>query len=307
MKAVGLFWENEVEGALDMPRQLLSNIFEEDQDRRIRIMFRFHWTPLLLLPLLACQGSHGEEESVPEQEKEELQKTPEKSSGTKEAPEDGVLSQKAIEERFPQESREELDIRFPIVRAHRYSDREGTHLFVMTERIAQTGAEVKEKVGFLDDVTKVAGDTLKDSIRGHHFSIRDGKLKKEWDLLDFILEDNGVCEEFSISFWPRYCSFTDMDEDGRVDPLIVYRTLGLNGISDGRVKALLYYKGKKYAVRFRNGTLDGQSRTRIDRDFAQLPEKVLEQVEQRLQRMREQEMEAWNLEIDTKLPRKGQE
>lgn len=264
----------------------------------LRISF-FSCGLLLCLMVSACQ--HGEEAKGGEEGKNG-------SEGSSELLKEmeGVrsrsLSDEEIGRSFGSERKERLGIRYPIVEAFRYSDREGEHVFVVTERVDLTGTEAEKKAGHLDDVMQVAGDTLKDTLKGHKLRIEAGRLSKEWGLRDFILEDNGVSEEYSIGFWSRYSSFSDMDGDDRIEPFIVYRTLGMNGLSDGRVKMLLYFKGDKYAIRHRNGTLDGQSRTRVDDRFRELPSAVQEKVEQRVQRLKEEQKDAWNLEIWPNFP-----
>lgn len=223
----------------------------------------------LFILLIGCQA--GEQSSKGgNTEKKALKK--EKSSLELKS---DTLTDKELNKFFPQEVKERWGIHYPIYRTYRYLDEAGEHFFVMTE----SSYEPKDKP---------AGDhpsPFNDSIKGHKFRMEGDELKKEWDLRDFILEENTASKEYSIWFWTNYCSFKDADEDGRIEPIIVYGTSGRNYTSDGRIKILVYDEGEKYAIRHQNGTLDQQRHTRIEAKFSDLSEGIRTQVNKLMERM----------------------
>ena len=105
--------------------------------------------------------------------------------------------------------------------------------------------------------------------------MKDKQIKTNWTITDFIDET-----EKSISFWTRYLSLTDIDNDGYIDPIIVYGTKSLYGedFEEGRVKILVYYLGKKIAIRHQNSTIDDGRHTQIDKTFFYLPTKLKKKV-----------------------------
>jgi hypothetical protein len=63
-------------------------------------------------------------------------------------------------------------------------------------------------------------------------------------------------KEYAIWFWKSYFSFEDYDGDGRVDPFLVYGTWGDDGYENGRIKFIIYFNGKKFAMRHQSSTFD---------------------------------------------------
>jgi hypothetical protein len=66
---------------------------------------------------------------------------------------------------------------------------------------------------------------------------------------------------------------------------MIYGSTGMNGKSDGRLKVLVYYKGKKVAIRHQNAILDGERVTVVDKEFYELPDKVQSFVKGVMKRM----------------------
>lgn len=117
---------------------------------------------------------------------------------------------------------------------------------------------------------------MKKNIKAFNISfLKDKQLKINWTITDFIDET-----EKSIGFWTRYLSLTDIDNDGYIDPIIVYGTKSLYGedFEEGRVKILIYYLGKKIAIRHQNSTIDDGRHTQIDKTFFNLPTKIKKRV-----------------------------
>lgn len=155
-----------------------------------------------------------------------------------------------------------MHIKWPVFRAYAFNDEAGDHLLILTEK------------------------PLLNSPNNHNDSIQAFCLKHlptghivEWQLLDYLAPTQNVHDtEFSTWFWTKYLRLADWDGDGLVEPLIVYGTAGINGMADGRLKLMLYYKGKKYAIRHQNSPLDGLRSTRVDKDFYALPTSIRAQV-----------------------------
>lgn len=85
--------------------------------------------------------------------------------------------------------------------------------------------------------------------------------------------------ESTIWFWTSDISFKDYDGDGLIEPVIVYGTWGINGYDDGRVKIIIFYKGKKVAIRHQSSVLDGGRSTEYDAAYESLPKKLKEDLE----------------------------
>lgn len=175
-----------------------------------------------------------------------------------------VLTDSIVQTVFTDAIKKELGIRFPIFKAYEYNDKLGKHYLVLTENGKET--EVKE----------VKNDTIK----AFQILSESNKLSIQWSINDFKLKRNEISEETSIWFWSKYIELNDIDGDGIIDPIIIYGTSGMNGVGDGRVKILTYYKNKKTAIRHQNGELDFQRNTKVDKDFYELPTKIQTRVEE---------------------------
>ncbi len=154
-----------------------------------------------------------------------------------------------------------LKFTYPIYRAYQYTDKGGKHFLIMTENNLNNNYSACYKTQ-QNCITK---------IKAYNYHYKNGKCRLEWQMNDFILPKNEVDKEYFISFWTKYFQLADYDNDGLIEPIIVYGTLTRNGTSDGRIKILTYYHGKKVAIRHQNGTLDYQRNTQVDKAFYQLP------------------------------------
>ena len=167
-----------------------------------------------------------------------------------------ILSKEDVEQLFPDNVKETFKIQYPIRRVYSYADASGDYLMALTESVDQV----------------VEGDTLHHRIKAFHFKRRDDKLEKVREINDFIID-----EEASLWFWTRYSLFTDIDEDGLVDPIVIYGTRPEN-LDSFRVRILIYYKNKKYAIRHHNCNLDFCRFTQIDKDFYSLPQPIIKRI-----------------------------
>lgn len=175
-----------------------------------------------------------------------------------------ILSPGTVSAIFTDDVAQQFNLQHPIRRVYSYQDRSGIYYLALCESI--------------DDISKE--DTL-------HYKIKAVNLKKEpagfvktWELNDFINKND---EESSIWFWTKFCEIKDLDGDGNIDPLIVYGSSGINGSDDGRIKLLLYYKGRKIAIRHQNSILDDGRNTQMDAAFYTLPQSIQQHIRKLMQ------------------------
>jgi len=174
-----------------------------------------------------------------------------------------MLSKPGATKVFSESIKSRFDINFPIVRTYSYTDSSGKYYMLLTEKY--DGIEHK--------------DTIHKTIKAFNFKSTAAGPEKQWEVNDAAEKGAPDYEgETSIWFWTKFCVFQDIDNDGLADPILVYGTSGSNGTDDGRVKILLYYKGKKILIRHKNGTLDDERNTKVDAAFYSLPAAIQNQV-----------------------------
>ncbi|WP_160114356.1 M949_RS01915 family surface polysaccharide biosynthesis protein [Aquimarina sp. AU119] len=175
------------------------------------------------------------------------------------------LSKEEIQSLFTKKIKDQLGINYGIWKAYVYNDHEGEHYAVFTEHFLRTNE--KE-------------ESLYDSIRAFNLIYRDKQFKINYTTNDFKKEG-----EESIWFWTKYSEFSDWDKDGLIDPLVIYGSSGQDMYNDGRVKILIYYKGKKIGIRHQNSEVDDERYTTVDKEFYMLPVKIQHVVKQKMQMM----------------------
>ncbi len=172
-----------------------------------------------------------------------------------------TLTQDKINEIFTENKKTQLGIEFDIWKVYDYKDKTGNYYLVLTENKSNINQESRVNL----------------SIKAFNFKIENQTWKKTFETNDF--KEN---HENSIWFWTRYIYSEDFDNDGIIEPIIIYGTSGSNNYDDGRIKILIYHKGKKVGIRIQNGILDDERNLRIDKEFYLLPktiqDKVLEQM-----------------------------
>ncbi|MXO07151.1 YARHG domain-containing protein [Flavobacterium sp. HBTb2-11-1] len=176
-----------------------------------------------------------------------------------------TLSAEKINQSFTKEKRKELGINFVIWKVYDYKDKTGSYYLVLTED------KYKETVN---------GNNFNNAVKAFNFKIEDGRWIKTFETNDF--KDS---HEDSIWFWSKYIYVEDFDSDGIIDPIIIYGTSGPNLYDDGRIKILLYYKGKKIGIRIQNGILDDERNFTVDADFYALPKKIQEKITEQMSMM----------------------
>ncbi|HVV06052.1 MAG TPA: hypothetical protein VHC96_17595 [Puia sp.] len=159
--------------------------------------------------------------------------------------------------------RKQFGIDFTIVRVYKYVDRSGQYYCVLTE-----------KLDSLTENDKGGYDSLHYKIRAINLKEDSGKFKKVWEINDYAIRDQKFVDvEQSIWFWTRYVEFTDFDDDGIIEPVIVYGS-GTEDGEGGRIKFIIYYKGQKVAIRHQDSDLDEGRSTQVDKAYYNLPSKL---------------------------------
>jgi len=186
----------------------------------------------------------------------------------------GILSGAEIKVLFNDSAKREFKLSFPISQVYQYTDRSGTYLCVLMESNDSTG------------LTEGKTDTFSRNIKAVGLRLNGSTFTKIWELNDHILKNHG---EYAIWFWKSYISFKDYDGDGLLDPFLVYGTWGENGYTDGRVKFIIYLKGKKYAMRHQSSDFDEGRSTEFDAGYEALPKKLKDEMNAMIARIQKED------------------
>ncbi|GGY02692.1 M949_RS01915 family surface polysaccharide biosynthesis protein [Paludibacterium paludis] len=91
----------------------------------------------------------------------------------------------------------------------------------------------------------------------------------------WTIRDRPDPQEDGVRFWAALTELTDLDHDGMVDPILVYRFQDKNRSDDpafsGRLKIILFHQGRKVVIRARSGTLDDERETSATASYFDLP------------------------------------
>lgn len=170
-----------------------------------------------------------------------------------------ILSKTESNVIFTATVKNQFRISLPIRRVYEYNDRSGRFLLVVSESIDKIIAK---------------GDTLHHQIKALNLAYNPAGLEKKWELNDMIRRGDAADHpERSIWFWTKFFKLADLDNDGLIDPILVYGSTGEDA-DDGRLRIMTYYKGQKIALRHQEGTLDEERNTSVDKEFYTLPLKV---------------------------------
>jgi len=162
----------------------------------------------------------------------------------------------------------------PVYRVYEYSDKGGVWNIVLCE-----------------NKTTIKGkDTANTALKAICLINDHGGYLDKWNIKDAVADKaaGDLLPEHHIWFWTKYSSFTDFDGDGYVDPLIVYGTASEDNPVQ-RVKLILVYRGKKYAIRAIECVLDDCRHLQYDAAFKTLPAIVRQKIEAVMQRMRKEQ------------------
>lgn len=208
----------------------------------------------------------------------------------------GTVSEFVSHSFLSEEVKNTHGIHFPVVEIFHYADHSGSYYCVFSE--SQDGTFEDKALGG----TKI----FNKKIKAIHLKEDQGKFYKLWELNDFtIFNENDAEEELSIWFWNSYSKFEDLDTDGMVDPIVVYGTRSnFNYTQNGRLKIILYYKGKKVAIRHQNGILDEERKTVVDEAFYHLPKEIQNEAKSIMHKLENEELAIfphnWKKQMDEK-------
>lgn len=159
---------------------------------------------------------------------------------------------------------------FPIYRVYEYKDKGGIYELVLFEN----QKSIFEKDTLNTKITAVC------AINDH------GDFVKKWTITDLIEETEP--KETDIWFWTKYCKMRDLDDDGYIEPIIVYGSRNEDG-EIRRVKIITVYKNKKYVIRAVECVLDDCRSFKKDNDWNLLPQKVKTYVNQLTEKLRKEQ------------------
>lgn len=185
-----------------------------------------------------------------------------------------IFSQKTESRRLSKQeiSQRELEgvTDFPIYKAFEFSDKGGVYNLVLGE----------------NQKTISKKDTLNTKIQAICVMNDHGGFLEKWRIND-LLEDY-VPKETNIWFWTKYCSTKDLDNDGYIDPVIVYGTR-TEYDEIRRVKIITVYKNKKYVIRAVECELDDCRSFKKDQNWNTLPQKIKTYLDQLVVKLRKEQ------------------
>lgn len=165
-------------------------------------------------------------------------------------------------------------VELPVFKRYCYTDKSGSYALLLAE---------KQDLPF----TK---ETLSSTIQATLFKVgSDGALTRQWSIRDFAGKDDA-----GINFRSKLFEFADIDADGLIDPILVYRFFAPgdkdNFASDdfsGAIKIIAFHQGRKVVIHAITGNLDGDRSTRANAEFFALPKSVREHLVKKMARMYE--------------------
>lgn len=154
-----------------------------------------------------------------------------------------------------------LGMQLPLTKHFCYSDHGGNYVLYLTEK--------QDKV--------FAANKLSSAIEAHLFQVQNDKSLTKV----LSIRDKAGNNEAGLEFWSKLTEIIDIDKDGSIDPILVYRfyNAGDDGKVNydafaGRIKIILFYKGEKVVIRAITGDLDGERLTTATENFFSLPASV---------------------------------
>ena len=196
-----------------------------------------------------------------------LQAQPDSSGAT-------LLTDKQVQTLFPQETLKEIGVTFPIRKVYAFQDKLGKQYLIISENNSNP-----------DKAT---------SIKAFNVLLKEGTPPQVlWTITDAINDT-----EQAMWFYTRYISLTDLNNDGYIDPIVLYGTESQYGepYEENRVKFIIYYLGKKTAIRHQNSSLDDGRHTQIDRSYYKLPLALKKKIRSIVATLEEREHALFNTE-----------
>ena len=196
-----------------------------------------------------------------------LQAQPDSSGAT-------LLTDKQVQTLFPQETLKEIGATFPIRKVYAFQDKLGKQYLIISENNTNP-----------DKAT---------SIKAFNVLLKEKTPPQVlWTITDAINDT-----EKAMWFYTRYISLTDLNNDGYIDPIVLYGSESQYGepYEENRLKFILYYLGKKTAIRHQNSSLDDGRHTQIDRSYYKLPLALKKKIRSIVATLEEREHALFNTE-----------
>lgn len=196
-----------------------------------------------------------------------LQAQPDSSGAT-------LLTDKQVQTLFPHETLKEIGVTFPIRKVYAFQDKLGKQYLIISENNSNP-----------DKAT---------SIKAFNVLLKEKTPPQVlWTITDAI-DDT----EKAMWFYTRYISLTDLNNDGYIDPIVLYGSESQYGelYEENRLKFIIYYLGKKTAIRHQNSSLDDGRHTQIDRSYYKLPLALKKKIRSIVATLEEREHALFNTE-----------
>ena len=196
-----------------------------------------------------------------------LQAQPDPSGAT-------LLTDKQVQTLFPHETLKEIGVTFPIRKVYAFQDKLGKQYLIISENNTNP-----------DKAT---------SIKAFNVFLKEETTPQVlWTITDAINDT-----EKAMWFYTRYISLTDLNNDGYIDPIVLYGSESQYGepYEENRLKFIIYYLGKKTAIRHQNSSLDDGRHTQIDRSYYKLPLALKKKIRSIVATLEEREHALFNTE-----------
>ena len=196
-----------------------------------------------------------------------LQAQPDPSGAT-------LLTDKQVQVLFPHETLKEIGVTFPIRKVYAFQDKLGKQYLIISENNTNP-----------DKATSIKAFNV--------FLKEETPPQVLWTITDAINDT-----EKAMWFYTRYISLTDLNNDGFIDPIVLYGSESQYGepYEENRLKFIIYYLGKKTAIRHQNSSLDDGRHTKIDRSYYKLPLALKKKIHSIVATLEEREHALFNTE-----------
>ena len=110
------------------------------------------------------------------------------------------------------------------------------------------------------------------------------------------LQDQKSQNEIGVNFRSKLTEISDVDGDGLIEPIIVYKFVDPlqeatgNPAYSGRMKIIMFYKSTKIAIRATTGDLDSQRSTTANENFFKLPTKIQKHLVAKMKKMYDEDV-----------------
>ncbi|MFZ6640908.1 M949_RS01915 family surface polysaccharide biosynthesis protein [Undibacterium sp. TC4M20W] len=172
-----------------------------------------------------------------------------------------------------------LNIQLPVSQHYCYSDQTGNYVLYLAEE---------------QDV-EYQSENLSNNIAAYQFRIEDDQSLTN----PIIIRDKAARNDTGVAFRQKLIEFADIDGDGRIEPILVYRFY----LDDdakinydpyfGHLKIIMLYKGEKVVIRASTGPYHGDAFTTASENFFSLPKSVQEYLARKMKKMSEDKLFAF--------------